>query len=103
MSIITDLPLVAVFAMASPITASNFRLEPTMAGRFSSPTIVSAVSTLAVCVTGAAGELLNLMLYRHALGLPVPGVDSRDLPRLAVPPGSAPPTAFGSGSPPAVT
>ncbi len=61
------------------------------------------VLALAVCVTGAAGELLNLMLYRHALGLPVPGVDARDLPRLAVPPGSAPPTAFGSATPPAVT
>ena len=60
------------------------------------------VLALAVCVPGAAGELLNLMLYPHALGLPVPGVDG-DLPRLAVPPGSAPPTAFGSGRPPAVT
>jgi hypothetical protein len=60
------------------------------------------VIALAICVTGAADELLNLMLYRHALGLPVPGVEARHLPRLAGPPGSATPGAFGPGTPPTV-
>lgn len=41
----------------------------------------------AACVESAADALLNTMLYRHALGLPVPGVDLRDLPRL---PGNGP-------------
>ncbi|HEY7044409.1 MAG TPA: DUF6159 family protein [Nocardioidaceae bacterium] len=46
----------------------------------------------AACVESAADALLNLVLYRHALGLPVPGVDARDLPRL---PGTGEPSPPG--------
>ncbi len=40
-----------------------------------------------ISVQNAADAYLNLLLYRHALGQPVPDVDVRDLPRLPSPPG----------------
>jgi hypothetical protein len=36
-----------------------------------------------LAVQSAAGAYLNMLLYRHASGLPTPGVDPIDLPRLA--------------------
>jgi hypothetical protein len=37
------------------------------------------------CVQGAADALLNTVLYRHAVGQALPGIDPRDLPSLATP------------------
>jgi hypothetical protein len=45
-----------------------------------------------ISVQNAADAYLNLLLYRHALGQPVPDVDVRDLPRL---PGSPDPSLPG--------
>jgi ABC-type antimicrobial peptide transport system permease subunit len=42
-----------------------------------------------VSVQNAANAYLNLLLYRHALGQPIPDVDARDLPRLPGAPGPA--------------
>lgn len=56
--------------------------------------LIAAVGMLIVlvtaCIQGAAEALLNTVLYRHAVGQALPGIDPRDLPRLAVPPGPAP-------------
>jgi hypothetical protein len=46
-----------------------------------------------VSVQNAANAYLNLLLYRHALGQPIPDVDARDLPRLPGAPGPAYPGA----------
>lgn len=57
--------------------------------------ILAGVGALALFSAGsvqnAANAYLNLLLYRHALGQPVVGVDTRDLPTLLSPP-AAPPT-----------
>jgi hypothetical protein len=51
--------------------------------------IVAALGVLlffgTISVQNAADAYLNTLLYRHALGQPVPDVDPRDLPRLAGP------------------
>jgi hypothetical protein len=48
--------------------------------------IIAGVGFLVVlmvaCIQGAADALLNTVLYRHARGQALPGIDPRDLPRL---------------------
>ncbi len=44
----------------------------------------------AIAVQTAAGAFLDTILYRHAMGLPVPGVDSRQLPAVSAAPWTPP-------------
>jgi Family of unknown function (DUF6159) len=45
----------------------------------------------AIAVQTAAGAFLDTILYRHAMGLPVPGVDSHHLPAVSAPRWPSPP------------
>jgi hypothetical protein len=44
----------------------------------------------AIAVQTAAGAFLDTILYRHAMGLPVPGVDPGQLPAVSTPPWTPP-------------
>ncbi|HET7432273.1 MAG TPA: DUF6159 family protein [Nocardioides sp.] len=58
--------------------------------------VVGVLATfVALSVQGAADALLNTVLYRHALGLPLAELDTHALPRLVTPPAPpAPPAAW---------
>jgi Family of unknown function (DUF6159) len=86
-------PWIAAMILASLVTAAgvlafvHYRHEtPEWAAM---GLVLAGVGLLAlvfvICVQSAAEALLNLMLYRHALGLPLPGVDASQLPRLVTP------------------
>jgi hypothetical protein len=47
----------------------------------------------AIAVQTAAGAFLDTLLYLHAMGLPAPGVDSRQLPAVSTPPWTPPAVA----------